>query len=57
MTDQFTKLPLSFANYADEFDRHIELSIRSYGNLIDDCIELSQYFVENGTTDCELAGG
>ena len=54
MTDQATKLPFSFANYADEFDRHIELSIRGYGNLIDDCIELSQYFVENDTTVCDI---
>lgn len=54
LTDQPTKLPFSFANYADEFDRHIELSIRGYGNLIDDCIELSQYFVENGTTVCDI---
>jgi hypothetical protein len=54
LTDQPTKLPFSFANYADGFDRHIELSIRAYGNLIDDCIELSQYFLENGTTVCDI---
>lgn len=54
LTGQPTKLPFSFANYADEFDRHIELSIRGYGNLIDDCIELSPYFVENGTTVCDI---
>ena len=53
MTD-CTKLPFSFANYAEEFDCHIALSIRGYSDLIDDCVELSQYFVENGTAVCDI---
>jgi tRNA (cmo5U34)-methyltransferase len=54
LTDQRTKLPFSFANYADDFDHHIERSIRGYSNLIEDCVELSQYFVENGTVFCDI---
>jgi len=54
VTDQHAKLPFSFANYADDFDQHIERSIRGYGNLIEDCVELSQYFVENGTVVCDI---
>jgi tRNA (cmo5U34)-methyltransferase len=54
LTSQPAKLPFSFANYAEDFDRHIELSIRGYGNLIEDCVELSQYFVENGTVVCDI---
>lgn len=54
MINQHTKLPFSFANYADDFDRHIEQSIRGYSNLIEDCVELSQYFVENGTMSCDI---
>ena len=54
MTDHRTKLPFSFASYSVDFDRHIERSIRGYRNLIEDCIELSQYFVENGTVVCDI---
>jgi tRNA (cmo5U34)-methyltransferase len=54
LTERSTKLPFSFADYADDFDRHIEQSIRSYGNLIEDCVELSPYFVENGTVVCDI---
>ena len=54
LIDNPTKLPFSFANYVDDFDRHIERSIRGYNNLIEDCIELSQYFIENGTVFCDI---
>jgi tRNA (cmo5U34)-methyltransferase len=54
LTDQPTKLQFSFANYANDFDRHIERSIRGYDNLIEDCVELSQYFVENKTVACDI---
>jgi tRNA (cmo5U34)-methyltransferase len=54
LTDQPTKLRFSFANYADDFDRHIERSIRGYGNLIEDCVEISQYFIENNTVACDI---
>lgn len=42
-------LPFSFATYADDFERHIEQSIRGYGNLRTDCLTFSQYFVEDDT--------
>lgn len=48
------KIPFSFANFADDFDDHIDQSIRGYANLIEDCTELSQYFVEDGTTVCDI---
>jgi tRNA (cmo5U34)-methyltransferase len=54
LIDRRTKLPFSFSNYADDFDRHIERSIRGYNNLIEDCVELSQYFVENRTVFCDI---
>src|SRR5215469_2600163 len=54
LNDRSTTLPFSFANHADDFDRHIEQSIRGYGNLIEDCVELSSYFVENGTVICDI---
>jgi tRNA (cmo5U34)-methyltransferase len=54
LTNRPTKLPFSFASYAEDFDRHIERSIRGYGNLIEDCVELSRYFVENGTVVCDI---
>lgn len=44
MTQKFT-----FATREEGFDNHIEQSIRGYNNLIDDVINLSQYFVENNT--------
>ena len=52
--DQSRKLPFSFANYAEDFDRHIERSIRGYAALMEDCTELSTYFVEDGTTVCDV---
>lgn len=36
----------SFAKYADDFDQHIASSIRGYDNLRDDCVALSQYFIQ-----------
>jgi tRNA (cmo5U34)-methyltransferase len=48
------KLQFSFASYAEDFDCHIEHSIRGYGNLIQDCVELSQYFIENNTVACDI---
>ena len=54
MTEPTSKLPFSFASHADDFDRHIEQSIRGYANLIEDCVELSSYFVENGTVVCDI---
>jgi tRNA (cmo5U34)-methyltransferase len=54
LSDHLSKLPFSFASYAADFDRHIERSIRGYRNLIEDCVELSQYFVENSTVVCDI---
>lgn len=39
----------TFAHRKEGFDDHIENSIRGYGNLLDDVIGLSRYFVEEGT--------
>ena len=44
ITEKFT-----FAQREEGFDNHIEQSIRGYNHLIDDVINLSQYFVENVT--------
>jgi len=54
LTEPPSELPFSFANYADDFDRHIEQSIRGYASLLADCVEMSQYFVENGTVVCDI---
>jgi len=54
LTKKPNKLAFSFANYADDFDRHIERSVRGYSDLIQDCVELSRYFVENDTVFCDI---
>ena len=49
MTQQFT-----FAQRAEGFDTHIDLSIRGYSNLIDDVLKLSEYFVEDDTNVIDI---
>ena len=44
----------SFATYADEFESHIAQSIRGYDNLREDCVALSQYFVQKGSTVLDI---
>ena len=39
----------SFASQAPDFDRHITASIRGYDGLRDDCVALSQYFIQPKT--------
>ena len=39
----------SFTNYAEEFDEHINQSIRGYSNLRDDIVSISRYFIEDDT--------
>ena len=39
----------SFSNFADQFDTHIEQSIRGYSDLRTDVVGISKYFVERGT--------
>ena len=39
----------TFAHREEGFDDHIEQSIRGYGNLLEDVISMSRYFVEDGT--------
>lgn len=39
----------TFAHREEGFDEHIETSIRGYSNLLDDVIDLSRYYVEDGT--------
>ncbi len=43
----------SFATVKN-FDEHISMSIRGYGDLIDDVIKFSSYFVEDGTTVLDI---
>ena len=47
-------IPFSFSNYADNFDDHIERSIRGFANLRKDCILLSEYFIENNTNVLDI---
>ena len=44
MTGKFT-----FATREEGFDNHIDTSIRGYGDLWQDVVDISQYFVENET--------
>lgn len=54
MTQERPRIPFSFSNYAEDFDRHIDQSIRGYANLISDCVEFSPYFVEDGTVVSDI---
>jgi tRNA (cmo5U34)-methyltransferase len=47
-------LEFSFAAFAENFDTHIRQSIRGYDDLISDCLSLSTYFVEDGTTALDI---
>lgn len=47
-------MDFSFSNYAENFDDHIENSIRGYSDLRSDVISLSKYFVENDTTVLDI---
>ncbi len=49
MTGKFT-----FATREEGFDNHIDGSIRGYNNLWKDIVDISQYFVENGTTVVDI---
>ena len=37
----------TFAHREEGFDNHIDMSIRGYGNLHDDIVAMSRYFVDN----------
>ncbi len=54
MTPARPRIPFSFSSYAEDFDTHIDQSIRGYANLIEDCVEFSPYFVEDGTVVCDV---
>lgn len=49
MTGNFT-----FATREEGFDNHIDGSIRGYGNLWQDVVDISQYFVENNTSVVDI---
>ena len=49
MTGKFT-----FATREEGFDTHIDTSIRGYNDLWQDVVDISQYFVENGTTVVDI---
>ncbi len=44
-----TSKTFSFSNFADQFDDHIEKSIRGYSDLRNDVVGMSKYFIEEGT--------
>ena len=44
----------SFSNYADQFDDHIEKSIRGYTDLRDDIVSMSKYFIEDRTSVIDI---
>jgi hypothetical protein len=44
----------SFAAYADDSDRHIGGSIRGYDNLREDCVALSQYFIQKDSVVLDI---
>ncbi len=47
-------IPFSFSNYAENFDDHIGKSIRGYEDLRNDCVLLSEYFIENETNVLDI---
>ena len=49
MTGKFT-----FATREEGFDTHIDTSIRGYGDLWKDVVDISQYFVENDTSVVDI---
>ena len=49
MTGKFT-----FATREEGFDNHIDTSIRGYNDLWQDVVDISQYFVENGTSVVDI---
>lgn len=53
-TEVESPLAFSFANIAEEFDPHIRASIRGYEDFVEDCLGLSEYFVENDTYVIDL---
>lgn len=48
------KKRFSFTNYAEEFDDHINQSIRGYSDLRDDIVSISRYFVEDDTNVIDI---
>jgi tRNA (cmo5U34)-methyltransferase len=44
----------TFAHREEGFDNHIDMSIRNYSTLIDDVVEMSRYFVEDGSRVYDL---
>lgn len=49
MAEDFT-----FAHVQGGFDEHIKLSIRNYDQLLQDVVDFSRYFVENGTNIVDI---
>lgn len=52
MTDK--KYDFTFAHREEGFDDHIEDSIRGYGNLLDDVVAYSRYFIEDYTSVVDI---
>ena len=49
-----TQFDFRFAHQVEGFDEHIRRSIRRYEHLIDDVVNLSRYFIEDGSSVVDL---
>jgi len=54
MQESRSKLNFSFAEFAEGFDDHIRKSIRGYDDLLEDCVSISEYFIENETSAFDI---
>jgi tRNA (cmo5U34)-methyltransferase len=52
--DRRDTLEFSFAAFADGFDDHIRRSIRGYDDLVEDCLRISEYFIEDRTSVLDI---
>lgn len=44
----------SFAEHAEEFDKHINQSIRGYSDFVDDVVQISNFFIEPETSVVDI---
>jgi tRNA (cmo5U34)-methyltransferase len=50
MQKSHSRLNFSFAGFTEGFDDHIRKSIRGYSDLLEDCVAMSDYFIDNETS-------
>ncbi|MGL6228578.1 MAG: methyltransferase domain-containing protein [Culicoidibacterales bacterium] len=48
------KVGFSFEEHAKEFDKHINQSIRGYSDFVDDVVQISNFFIESGTSVVDI---